>query len=372
MVTAPTLRSLTPPGFFNFSSEQTEMTGKLAAWVDAIFALRTEQVNLYDDIFRLWASRDYSEATMPRTPYLAYLANQHGLGWFLGSNTQMAALLYIARRGWAFNDTENMLYLLSAFSAAPFLWIDSIYSPQVTFGTQQPAIFAENFIAYSSSVSEPPKPDNQPYIERAWEPSIGWAKQPSSATFYSRGYLQAGQIIWTDPFPTSLIYTSVQIANLAALPPAPTPGDIAFVKDDGSGDRNAVYFADVDSTWFKNTSPNANQGITANVPPVPAPRAVYSPDPVTSPFPITSERPPPADGPSQGYGMYAGYSQQVLSSSQIEIALVLTPAGRQNLNVIVYFFRRIKPAKNSLSLFYSTLDDPTPPTRIFIKDTGDI
>lgn len=370
----PTLKDLAPPGFLNFSPSATDKTQKVIAWVNAIFALRIEQTELFDSIFRLWATRDYSSATLPRTPYLAYLANQVGLAWFQGANQQMASLIAIARRGWSHNDTENFLFLLTAFSLSPFFWVDFAFFPQITFGTQQPAIFAENFILYSSSVGAPSTPPPQTYIEREWLAPVGWSKQPSTSNWFVRGYLVGLNIVWsTTVYATSLNFKTSQVDIPSNLPASPSNGDIAFVKNDSTGDVNAVYFWDApNTTWRKNTAINSTQGLVTGSFTDPLPRAVRAPNSDSSPFPITSENPPPATGPTQGFGMYAGYSNQALSSSQIALTVRLTEQGYLNLSVLLYFLRRIKPAKNSLSLNYSVPALSLGAQTIFIADTGDL
>jgi hypothetical protein len=369
---APTLQQLTPPGFLNYSPSANEKTQKIIALFDAVFQARAAQVNLYDSIFRLWQSRDYSGDETGRNAWLADLAQNCGLSWFIGTNSQLAGLTTTAERGWSANDTANFLYILNQFAAAPFFWVSPGVAFQIVYGTQRPAVFAENFIIFSNSVSLPATPSPITYTPRAWSAPAGWTLQPSSSTYFCRGYISGETIVWSAPLLTTGNFGSSQYASVAGLPGSATTGALGFVQDDTTGDVGSIYYYD-GTQWRKNSATNENQGSIAAIgPDIAGPRAVYAPNPDTSATLITSERQPPVDGPSQGYGMYGGYAIQTVASNQVDVAFDLTADGESNLNVIIYFFRRLKPAKSSLSLSFTVDGDEYSARKIFIKDTGDL
>jgi hypothetical protein len=366
-----TFRELTAPGYFNFSSTQKPQTLKVSNWFNSVYSLTTEQVNLFDDIFRLWQTRDYSGVTVSRTPWIKYLLNQYGIDWFSGNEQQAAALVGIVSAGYSDLVIENFQYLLAKLSEPPFDWItDSGGSSQVVFGSQVPAQLSEILVIYSNSVSLPATPSNTPYVERDWEPPTDWTLYPSSSTYLSRGYLVGSNIVWTTAISTSAAQRFFMAADLLDFPLSPIAGDVTLVNDDGTGDTVSTYFYD-GSQWRKNSTLYSNQGLVSDgVPSDPQQRVVAAPDESTSPFPISSETPPPLDGLSLGYGMYSGLANQIISANIIYVYIELTTEGLANLGVIINLFRRIKPTQNSLFLFYTVEGSMDPPVQQQIYDKG--
>lgn len=395
----PRFKDSVAPGYFNLSSSQSDKTAKIVAWFNAIADLNQNQVNEFDSIIRQWATRDYSGQTINRSPYIAYLLKQWGVEWLQNPDFIVVPLLNYIIRSYSSSTAENLLYFFAYFSASPFFWM--LPGSQIVYEAQAPAIFAETLLIFSDSPTLPAQPDNTDYIPREWEAPAGWSQFPSSATYFSRGYLINGEtkIAWLPPRSTGISYTTYNVPDLASLPPSPMTGDIAVVKDDGTGDYGAIYYAEMgtdgflyglgdygvgfygtsgggggDGGWFKTTTRNIHQGqiILNTAPPVPSPRAVWAPNPATSPEPIRSTLPPPVDGPSQGYGMYGGLAQLTLQANVITLRIVLTTSGVENLGIIVNLLRRIKPTLNRLVLFYTVDGSPNPPVQLEIFDSGAI
>lgn len=365
-------KSLTAPGFFDFSETQTPTTQKIIAWFDAVSAIVQNQTNLYDAIFRQWESKDYSGITISRTPYLENLLTQYGLRWFLGSNTQAAALLSFLSSGFGDNDALNFQAFFNFISAPPLSWIDNSSNPfQIVSGSKIPTKPAEVFILFSSSVSTPPTPPNVLYAPRAWTAPSGWSLNPSSSSYVSRGYLVGTNIVWTTPQNTATQPQFFLVASLATLPPSPPAFSLASVLSDGSGDVGAIYFYD-GAVWQKNSSPNVNQGGLPFLIGAPLPRAVAAPDPASVSYPVSSDIAPPATGGSQGYGMYAGLSPQIISSSIFIVSILFTASGFQNLASVINVLRRIKPTLFRLTIAYTVSGSPNPPTQIEIFDSGEL
>jgi hypothetical protein len=359
-------KDLTAPGYFNFRSTALQTTKNLIAWFDACAQDWVDQENLMDSFFRQWLFRDYSTATIPRTPYVAYQLNRWGLSSFLGSDTQAAALVGLVSRSYSKSISENILFLFEKLSQVPFLWC--LYPPQIVFGTLYPSFFAESFIIYSNSGSLPATPAPTAYTPRAWSPPAGWTMFGSASTYISRGYLSAGTIVWMAPVSTSTVFPYYQSANLAGLPASPVTGSIGSVNNDGSGDYGAIYYFD-GTTWQKNSAPNANQGQLnpdGSIP-TPQPRTVWSPNPDTTL--VTSNTKPPVSGRSQGYGMYGGYGDGIVQTGKTQVILTLTADGLSNLGMIINLLRRVKPMQINLSLYYTVQGSPAAPVLVTIKDS---
>lgn len=345
-----TFQQLTPPGYFDFSAQQTAKTKAIVAWFDAFSSRIESQVNLYDETFRLWATRDYSSVTVSRTPWLQYLLDQNGIGWYTGTIAASIAILtyfsksYPSSRIQSFQDFFTFIFGLG--------WTTEMGN--VYFASNMPAVSAETLLVYSTAGSLPATPAPSPYVALSWTPPAGWSKAAASATYYSRGYLSGGNIVWMTPRSTSSISMTTDAANLAGLPGSPTTGDLCIVYADGTGDIGSVYYYD-GAIWRKTTTPNANQGqVTANGAPIPG-SAVWVPG--SDPY-ITSATPVPATGPTQGYGYYGTYGTFITASRVIDVGLSLTNLGVTNLGMIVFLIRKLKPTLNSLVIKYTTPLNP--------------
>lgn len=354
------------PGYLNFSGTQQPYTAKISNWFNLVMQQWVSQGNLFDSFFRTWMTHDYSTSTVNRTPYIGYLLSQYGVSWFNGSDTQAAALIGYISKGYSGSTSSNINSLFNILSTSPFFWV--ITPIQIVHGQQYPAISQETLIIYSISVSLPVTPSPQAYTARAWAAPIGWSQTASSATFFSRGYLSGGNIIWMSPQSTSTIFPFYDVANIAGLPVAPVTGSLAGVFDDSTGDVSSVYYYD-GAQWRKTTTTNVDQGQVTTSIPTPQPRAVSAP--LTSSV-INSATPPPVSGPSQGYGMYAGLSQTTLSANQILLSVILTDDGLDNIGMIINLLRRIKPSLNRLVLSYSLQSDPNTTGEVEILDSGAI
>lgn len=356
-----TFQQLTAPGYFDFSGSQTAKTAAMVAWFDGVTADLETQANLFDETFRLWATRDYSAVTVSRHPWLLHLMKQNGIEWFHGSNQQAAALLSYVTKSYPVSIAQCFQELFDFLVAAPIEWITTAGS--IGAGYNTPVKYAETLVIYSTSVSLPSTPANITYDERAWLAPAGWSKTASSATFYSRGYLSGGDIVWMTPRSTTGLSMMSDAASLASLPVSPATGDLCGVKDDGTGDVGAIYCYD-GATWRKTTTPNANQGLVG----VDASRessGVYAPETGY----ISSVGAPPVGGPTDGYGFYGLYGSYDLRESGIFLSMALTSDGVSNLGMIIMLARRIKPALNALFIRYTT---PTNPlfTTLEIADLG--
>ncbi len=359
--TDPTFRELTAPGYFDFSSGQTAKTAAMVAWFDAVMARWGAQVNLFDETFRLWATRDYSAVTVSMTPWLLRLLNENGIGWFGGTIEQSVALLTYISKSYPSSIAMCFQELFEFLAAAPLQWMTG--AGTIEIGLDLPARFAETLIIYSTSGTPPATPAATVYTALEWTAPTGWDKTASSATYYSRGYLSGGNIVWMTPRATSAVSMMQDVADLGSLPGSPSAGDLCGVADDGTGDVGAIYYYD-GAAWRKTTTPNVNQG-----------EVIYevAPDPGSTVFAengyVSSTIQPSASGPSEGYGYYGIFGEFVIYPRRINIKMDLTTAGVSNLGMIVYLFRKIKPTLNQLVLLYTT---PTNPDYTFIdvKDIG--
>lgn len=359
--TRKTFQQQTAPGYFDFSSQQTAKTKAMVAWFDAWTARIEAQVNLFDDTFRLWATRNYSAVTVTMTPWLLYLMNQNGIGWFNGTIAQTVQLLTYFSKAYPANIVLCFQQLFE-FLLTNLAW--TVDTGTIYFASNTPAQSAETLLIYSTSGTAPTTPVAQTYTALTWAAPTGWSKTAASATYYARGYLSAGNIVWMSPRSTTGITMTSDAANLAGLPATPTTGDICNVYSDGTGDIGAVYYYD-GSVWRKTTTPNANQGQVVNgLPPIPG-SAVWS----TGSGYTSSGDVPPVTGPSQGYGYYGTYGIYLTNSKVIDIHLNLTTAGVANLGMIVFLLRRIKPTLNILMLKYTTPTNPNI-TELNVSDSG--
>lgn len=356
-----TFQQLTAPGYFDFSGTQTAKTAAMVAWFDGVTADLETQANLFDETFRLWATRDYSAVTVSRHPWLLHLMKQNGIDWFHGSNQQAAALLSYVTKSYPTSIAQCFQELFDFLVAVPIEWITTV--GDIATGYNTPVKWAETLVIYSTAGSLPATPSPTAYTERAWSAPASWSKTASSATFYSRGYLSGGDIVWLTPRSTTGLSMMSDAANLASMPGSPATGDLCGVKDDGTGDVGAIYCWD-GAAWRKTTTPNENQGMVG----IDSPKdgsGVFAP---TSGY-ISSEVAPPASGPTQGYGFYGIYGGFDLRESGIFLQMALTTAGVANLGMIITLARRIKPTLNALFIRYTT---PTNPlyTTIEIADVG--
>ena len=343
-----TVAKLTPPGFFNTRETATQKTKDFITWWNNILAGDVaEAEKLRTLILTPWL---FTFPDAPRNPWLNHLLSTYGFAFFGGTNAQAAALYKLISGSWSTLSIENFAKALGTFAMPPFSWVDVDFIPRVSAGIFVPSIADTGFVVFSSDAS-PSAPADVAYTPRNWLAPDGWARKPVNAVWYARGYLSGGQIIWCakqltdDPFYSSTggvppFYFSADIP-LAV----PSVGVICIVKNDGSGDRNAIYYSD-GTAWRKSSTPNADLGIVDPTGPRPVPEAitVLAPNPATINYALQSQKPPPSDGLTQGYGTFATYGNLSTFSGELELQIKLTTESPVALATIIAVLRRIKPA----------------------------
>jgi hypothetical protein len=343
--TRKTFQQLTAPGYFDYSSQQTEMTRKMNEWFNNMTLLIQNNINLMDSIFRLWASRSYDLTTVTMTPWIKYLLTQNGIGWYAGSlDIAIRLLIYVTR---SYPKSAILCFQQYFTFLQSINWISQ--AGQILFSNAQPARFSETFLIYSNAGSPPATPDPSTYTPLLWTAPTDWSIVANNATYYARGYLDNGDIVWMAPQSVNTVFLMIDVAELGDLPGSATTGQLAGVADDGSGDVGAIYYYD-GSEWRKTTGANANQGqVIGQVPPNPG-SSVFTPEGDI----FSSGIQPPIDGASQGFGYYGIYGQFVLDAKRIDIVINLTEEGLENLGLIIFLFRKIKPTLNTLFVSYTT------------------
>lgn len=338
-----TLQKYSPPGYFDLSGNQTEATKKTFDWfLNYKDSLRNE-ANHFDFFYRLFLSVDYTSEVSK--DFLLFVCSQYGLADIVLTANKMKNLLIHVSTPRARKLSDNIQRLIDFLFLQE--WISDFGGAVVGFNSR--SNFAEAFIIYSTSVSMPPTPDNTGYLPLEWVAPASWGKIPSHATFYSRGYLYEGEIIWCNPLPTDTVVRYDIVDNLLALPLSPDEGDIALVVDDDTMDFQSVYYYD-GFYWLKNSTPNANQKNVNIVPAQKGSEVFAPPDPL-----ITSMSIPPNDGYSEGYGFYGIFGQGTLVN-KISFVIILTEEGYNNLGLIVQLIKKIKPVGNILIVYAIYLD----------------
>lgn len=340
-----TFQQLTAPGYFDFSAQQTAKTAAMAAWFDGVMAYPQAQLNLFDETFRLWMTRDYSAITPSRKLYLYHLSQSVGFTWLksdLNVERDILSYLLAPKRASISDSLGQLVNLLSDID-----WISG--SGSIVPGQVTPILFAETLLIYSNAGSPPPTPSNTTYARRAWDAPTGWTLAPDSSTYLCRGYIDSGEIVWLTPVSTASNFTYYDSADIGGMPGAANNGDVCGVLDDGSGDSGAIYTWDT-SAWFKCSTIYSLQGEVL-VDSYFNSSGVFAPDDPT----ITSQTQPPADGPSKGYGFYGQYGSDP-SIVLVRIWLTLTDAGNENVGTIINLFRRIKPMTVGVVLYLTYMD----------------
>jgi hypothetical protein len=358
--TRRTFQELTAPGYFDYSAGQTEITGKINTWFNGITEIIQNNVNLMDSIFRLWASRSYALTTVTMTPWIRYLLRQNGIGWYKGSlEIAVRILIYIGKS----YPKSAVLCLQQYFDFLVSIgWISQV--GQILFSSQAPARYAETFLIYSDSPTLPATPSSTEYTPLLWSAPTDWSKSANNSTYYARGYIDNGDIVWMTPQSVNTVFLMQDYATIGDLPGSASVGQLAGIADDGTGDVGSIYYWD-GTTWRKTTGANSDQGlVVGQIPPNPG-SSVFAPD--TDIF--SSGTQPPADGDSEGFGYYGIYGQLVLDAKRIDVVIDLTTEGVVNLGLIIFLFRKIKPTLNALFVQYTTPTN-TSPTEIEILDSG--
>jgi hypothetical protein len=334
-----TVSKLTPPGYFNLSSTADSHHKDYMSWFQQQLTWRAEQAeSLAQMIITPWLA---TYNNYPRVPYLSYLLDEYGFGFFGGTNTQAAYLYRMVSGSWSHDTISNARSIIDAFCLAPFSWFETatIYAEPLI-----PSNVDTGFVVYSTAGSLPSAPASVAYTNRAWATPSGWTRTPSSATYYSRGYLSGSNILWCTPRAVSdfsnLVVFSASIPGSVA-----SAGTLCIVNNDGTGDVGSVYYSD-GTAWRKNSLSNVNLGLvaTSGAPPIPEAVTVWAPNPSSVSYAITSATRPPADGATQGYGTFSGWSDTIITANTLEIILHQIAGGTIAIATLLAVLRRIKPA----------------------------
>jgi len=365
-----TVVKLTPPGFFNTRESATQKTKDFITWWDTILAQRVADENLLRQmILTPWL---FTFPDTPRNPWLNYLLSRYGFAFFGGTNNQAASLYKMVSGSWSTSAIENFALALGALAMPPFQWIDIDFIPRVSAGIFEPSIADTGFIVYSSAAS-PAAPANVVYTPRAWAAPSGWARAPSNALWYARGYLSGGNIVWC----AKQLTNDPAYPDTGGVPPfyfsatvpgaVPSAGVLCIVDDDGTGDRRAVYYSD-GTAWRKSSTPNADLGLVnpAGARPVPEAITVWAPNPATVTYALSSQTVPPSDGATQGYGTFSTWGNLSTFSGELELSVKLLTESPVALATLIGVLRRIKPANFVLRLRVVHVDESV--EIIFISD----
>jgi len=346
VVSSLTVQNLTPPGYFNLSANAKASTKAYTTWWNNILqGWANDSVNLKTLLLTPWL---YNHPDSPRTPWLQYLCNLYGMGFFSGTNNQAAYLYQLLSSAWSTSTIQNITMIIQTLCLPPFSWFNA-GDPGITAGNLVAALMDTGFLIYTTA-SSPSTPSPTAYTARAWTIPTGWTNSASSAVYYSRGYISGSTIVWCTPRPVSDFNNAYVFS--ANIPIAiPTAGTIAIVENDGTGDMSSVYYSD-GTTWRKNSTPNPDLGLVNPVGARPSPEAiaVWAPNPSTVNYAIDSETPPPSDGPTQGYGTFSAWAETAVFNDEITITLIQIAGGNAAIATIIELLRRIKPVNKILFL----------------------
>ena len=349
-----TLLQNSPPGYFDGSELQSEMTVKIFDWFTRYKNLQVASANNFDTFYRLYLSIIY-EAN-DSTEFLRLQLERYGLKNISLLPEELKKILIWVSTPKKRRLSENLQEFIDFLFSIE--WISAF--EDIKIGYSSPAKYAEIFIMFSDSLTLPATPSSQEYFPKVWLAPSGWTKIPSSSNYYVRGYLYEGYIIWSDPIPTSQVVLYSTATDLLDLPLSPSLYDIAIVTDDSTGDFQSIYYFDgVD--WIKNNTENDLQGLVG-VDNSYDSSLVYAPPDTDL---ISSETQPPVDGNTEGFGFYGIWGLGTIARF-IVFTIVLTDNGNTNLGLIVQLIKKIKPL-GSLSFFINAVYEETT-TQILVKD----
>ena len=349
VISALTVKNLTPPGYFNVSELATQPTKDYITWWNNVLSNRAiDSVNLKTLLLTPWL---VNHLDSPRTPWLQYLTTMYGMGFFGGTNNQAAYLYRILSSSWSMSTIYNILVILQTFCLPPFSWF-TMDSPNIKVGNMVSDLVDTGFLIFSTNVS-PATPSPSAYAARAWTVPAGWSSAAASAVSYSRGYISGGNIVWCAP---RLISDFSNAYVFAASVPVvvPSSGTVALIQDDGSGDISTIYYSD-GVAWRKNSMPNADLGLVvpSGVRPIPEAITVWAPNPKTVPYAIDSKIAPPVSGSTQGYGTFATWANNSIYNDNITISVTQIAGGDTALATLIEVLRRIKPLIKTFTLIVS-------------------
>jgi hypothetical protein len=349
-VTDFTVANLTPPGYFNLGPNALQSTKDYVQWWNNILSdMAGDSVNLKTLLLTPWLY-DYYPTSGPVVPWLQYLLNMYGIGFFTGLNSQAAYLYQLVSSAWSTSTIFNITMILQTLSLPPFSWFTG-GNPPITAGNLVPSIMDTGFIIYSTAGSAPATPTPSDYSPRNWDVPAGWANSAASATYYCRGYISGATVVWSAPRPVS-DFENAYVFSAAVPVAVPTAGTVAIVYDDSTGDIGSIYYSD-GSAWRKNSTPNADLGLVnpgTGTRPDPEAITVWAPDPTTVSYAIDSAIPPQSDGPTEGYGTFASWADTAIFNDQISISVTQIAGGTVALAVLFELLRRIKPVNKTFSI----------------------
>lgn len=345
---ALTVKNLTPPGYFNLAEDSPALSAAYITWWNTILNARAVDSEELKTLVQTPWLVDHNDS--PRTPWLSYLLNLYGFGFFDGTNNQAAALYKLVSSAWSTSTARNILLVTQTLCMAPFSWFDIDFVPQLVVGNLLVSQMDTGFIIYSIAGSLPPTPAASAYAAREWLVPSGWTNTASSATYYCRGYISGANLVWCAPRPVSDFQTSVVFS--AAVPVAVAPvGTICVVNADGTGDTGTVYYSD-GTTWRKNSYTNVDLGLVDSTGERPDPEAitVWAPNPATAVYSVDSQTPPPSDGPTEGYGTFSTWAETAIFTNEITIQLHQLSGGALATATLFELLRRIKPTGKTFTV----------------------
>lgn len=328
-------KDVTAPGFFDFSSSQTEGTKKLENAFDNFFKWVDSQEKLLHDVFQNWQNRNY-EKSKSRSPFVAYQLNRVGMSWFRGSDTEAVLLASYLLAGFGvdfFFEFQRFARLLEKMKWATTEKLNLV-KPEA-----EAAKLAEELIIYTRSTTKPTKPATSAYTARSWTPPASWHMQVLAGQddiYVSYGQLSTDgkNINWSDAYmldDVSYFFDSNPQTNITTA----KAGDVAITPQ-------PYYYTG--TSWLRYSTYPEFQGRP------PSASIVVAPDGIT----LSSLKTTPVDSRAMGYGMYAGLSTTKIFTDTLSLDLALTPEGVNNLAAIIFVLRKLKPALNDLEVNYST------------------
>lgn len=356
---ALTVQNLTPPGYFNLSEslETPQATRDFIQWLKSILVQAArEGMDLKKLILTPWLYNhvDPEVGYAPRTPFLQYLLNCYGMGFFEGSNNQAAYLYRLVSSAWSISTIRNILTILQTFSLPPFNWF-SEGTGGISTGILVSSLMDTGFVIYSTA-SSPGTPAPTAYTARDWAVPVDWTNSASEAVKYSKGYISGANIVWCAPRPVSDFGNEYYFsADVPVVVPA--EGTVVIVHDDGSGDIGSVYYSD-GTAWRKNSYVNADLGevTPGGARPDPEAISVWSPDPASVDYSIDSQIPPPADGPTEGYGTFATLADNTQYTNKLTIIVNQLAGGNTAISTLIEILKRIKPLEKQFSLMIDEVE----------------
>ena len=345
---ALTVKNLTPPGYFNLAEDSPTLSAAYVTWWNNILNARAVDSEELKVLIQTPWLVDHNDT--PRTPWLSYLLNSYGFGFFEGTNDQAAALYKLISSAWSSSMSRNILLVAQTLCMAPFSWFDITFIPQLVVGNLLVSQMDTGFIIYSTAGSTPSTPAASAYAAREWTVPAGWTNTASSATYYSRGYVSGATLKWCAPRPVSDFTRTIIFS--AAVPVAIAPvGNICIVNADGSGDIGTVYYSD-GTVWRKNSYTNVDLGLVdiTGIRPDPEAITVWAPNPASVVYSVDSQTPPPASGPTQGYGSFSTWAETAIFTNEITIQLHQLSGGALATATLFELLRRIKPTSKTFTV----------------------